>query len=304
MAEICCGVVSEKEASTECEPVTRAARRRRMEIRRFKFVANVAAPLDLGRCKRQKIEAPTSLLESEDFQNSLLGSAAEEQKQADGGVEAEAEQSLNRSSGTPPVKLPATEDICPKFGSTSVCGRRREMEDAVSIHPLFFHRRGQISARFHFFGVYDGHGCSHVAMSCKERLHTLVAEELGNEDTVTEWKAAMERSFSRMGSEVAGGGGDGLLPANCRCEMQTPQCDAVGSTAVIAVVGPDTVVVANCGDSRAVLCRNGNSMPLSSDHKVKILFLSPFLFLKLLETRQLRIVVIQNLPIFDGSDHL
>nr|GMC59097.1 protein phosphatase 2C 37-like [Ipomoea batatas] len=49
--------------------------------------------------------------------------------------------------------------------------------------------------------------------------------------------------------------------------MQTPQCDAVGSTAVVAVVTPESIVVSNCGDSRAVLCRNGVAIPLSIDHK-------------------------------------
>jgi protein phosphatase 2C len=44
---------------------------------------------------------------------------------------------------------------CPRYGTMSVCGRRRDMEDAVSIRPDFIQNR-------HFFGVFDGHGCSHV----------------------------------------------------------------------------------------------------------------------------------------------
>ena len=34
------------------------------------------------------------------------------------------------------------------------------------------------------------------------------------------------------------------------------------------VVGKEEIVVANCGDSRAVLCRGGVAVPLSRDHKV------------------------------------
>ncbi|MEW5307044.1 MAG: hypothetical protein WDW36_009464 [Sanguina aurantia] len=41
----------------------------------------------------------------------------------------------------------------------------------------------------------------------------------------------------------------------------------VGSTAVVALLGPRHVWVANCGDSRAILCRNGLAVPLSLDHK-------------------------------------
>lgn len=43
---------------------------------------------------------------------------------------------------------------------------------------------------------------------------------------------------------------------------------AVGSTAVVAVVCPTHLIVANCGDSRAVLCRGKGALPLSVDHKV------------------------------------
>lgn len=56
-------------------------------------------------------------------------------------------------NGEPPVT-----EISPRYGFTSVCGRRREMEDAVAIHPSFSSRKNSQ----HYFGVYDGHGCSHV----------------------------------------------------------------------------------------------------------------------------------------------
>ncbi|KAL5973450.1 hypothetical protein ACLOJK_030100 [Asimina triloba] len=105
-------------------------------------------------------------------------------------------------------------------------------------------------------------------MSCKEKMHEILAEELGNKEESVEWKETMERSFLRMDKEVAvDGRNSAATTANCRCELQMPQCDAVGSTAVVAVVTPDEIVVANCGDSRAVLCRNGKPVSLSSDHK-------------------------------------
>jgi protein phosphatase 2C len=43
----------------------------------------------------------------------------------------------------------------------------------------------------------------------------------------------------------------------------------VGSTAVVALVSANQVVVANCGDSRAVLCRGGEPVALSRDHKAE-----------------------------------
>ncbi|XP_077232788.1 putative protein phosphatase 2C 24 [Tasmannia lanceolata] len=218
MAEICCGSVTESKES-------RAARRRRIEIRRLKLMATgaILMPDSFSR-KKQKINSE---------------------------CKNETKSNLNSSSSSLSLEW------CPKFGVTSVCGRRRDMEDSVAIHPLFFH------FNLHYFGVYDGHGCSHVAISCKNRLHEVIGEEIrGGEDRI-EWKKVMERSFFRMDNEVIGGGTT-TLSANCRCELQAPQC---GSTAVVAVLSPKKIVVANCGDSRAVLCRKGKPVPLSADHK-------------------------------------
>ena len=103
---------------------------------------------------------------------------------------------------------------------------------------------------------------------CRERLHKLVQEQLSSDmEDEEEWNTTMERSFTRMDKEVVSWG-DSVVTANCKCDLQTPACDSVGSTAVVSVITPDKIVVANCGDSRAVLCRNGKPVPLSTDHKV------------------------------------
>ncbi|KAF8104058.1 hypothetical protein N665_0181s0078 [Sinapis alba] len=173
----------------------------------------------------------------------------------------------SESSSVIPYKKTVREaDARPRYGVASVCGRRREMEDAVAIHPCFVRKQTEFSrARWHYFGVYDGHGCSHVASRCKERLHELVQEEAMS-DKNEEWKKMMERSFTRMDKEAVRWE-ETVMSANCKCELQTPNCDAVGSTAVVSVITPEKIIVANCGDSRAVLCRNGKPVPLSTDHK-------------------------------------
>ena len=61
--------------------------------------------------------------------------------------------SITNSSKSESVKL---EEESPKFGMTSVRGRKRDMEDAISIHASFTTKNTS------FFGVFDGHGCSHV----------------------------------------------------------------------------------------------------------------------------------------------
>lgn len=45
----------------------------------------------------------------------------------------------------------------------------------------------------------------------------------------------------------------------------------VGSTAVVAVTSSH-VIVTNCGDSRAVLSRGKQAIPLSIDHKVRLYY--------------------------------
>lgn len=111
-------------------------------------------------------------------------------------------------------------------------------------------------------------------------MHELIKEELAvvNEEggsAPAEWRAAMERSFRKMDEEaIAWNEGVAAVHERCRCELQSPECEAVGSTAVVAIVTPDKIIVANCGDSRAVLSRKGKAIPLSSDHKVGITLIS------------------------------
>lgn len=82
------------------------------------------------------------------------------------------------------------------------------------------------------------------------------------------WTEVMKQSFHRMDGEAVNWSGQGRVPT-CRCQQgRLARSEHVGSTAVVAVVDPMRIIVANCGDSRAVLSRNGAPFPLSLDHKV------------------------------------
>ncbi|KAK8945616.1 Protein phosphatase 2C 37 [Platanthera guangdongensis] len=283
MAEICCGMVAGGEpAGTEttadiCDITSRAARRRRIAIRRFKLVAGVdlEAEEPESERKRKMIELGAPIMELPDLQKDVsigtVESTGGEIVEKIAAFSCSAVSDDSRSAAKEKAAAASTfSNECPLYGVMSVCGRRRDMEDSISVHPDMLQHTSQTKGIYHFFAVFDGHGCSHVAVSCKERMHDIVSEELNQLSktpaTILEWKKLMDRSFFRMDAEAASWRGGSEIPT-CRCEFQTPKCDHVGSTAVVSVIFKQHIVVANCGDSRAVLCRNGTPVPLSDDHK-------------------------------------
>lgn len=200
-------------------------------------------------------------------------------------------------------------DCVPLWGFRSVCGRRPEMEDAVATVPRLLKIPLQMligdrvidgvttpSSHLtgHFFGVYDGHGGSQVYISlltsnrtvvleiqymiffcfvkvanyCRDRLHSALTEELeiimtnldnGNNNCEEQWRRAFTKCFIKVDDEIGG-----------KASLEPLAPETVGSTAVVAIVCSSHIIVANCGDSRAVLYRGKESMALSVDHKVII----------------------------------
>ncbi|KAG4999171.1 hypothetical protein AAZX31_08G033700 [Glycine max] len=157
------------------------------------------------------------------------------------------------------------------WGHTSVIGRRKEMEDAIAVIPGFMSRTcdrvggctapgsrssGEI-APLHFFGVYDGHGGSQVAKFCAKRMHDVIAEEWDREmggaaEWQRRWEAVFANSFERTDNEILS---DAVAP------------EMVGSTASVVVLSGCQIITSNCGDSRVVLCRRTQTIPLTVDQK-------------------------------------
>lgn len=169
-------MVNESETSTPCELSSREARRRRMEIRRFKFVT--ASEKENGQPKRAKLEVYTTS-RSRDCDYPLENSASSEnEKQAIIEVEngkPETKEILIPSHCLSSIVLP---ESYPKYGVASVCGRRRDMEDAVAVHPSFFGQKYETTTEeLHYFGVYDGHGCSHVFIYIKHIFMNFLVEK-------------------------------------------------------------------------------------------------------------------------------
>ncbi|XP_014496129.1 protein phosphatase 2C 37 isoform X2 [Vigna radiata var. radiata] len=258
MAGICCRVVGKGDTPTPLETTSRPSTRRAMDIVPLKYMADMAVP-DSSR-KRPKLDLNDTDNQLQTDRESSGTKVMKKDSQFLNNDQDDDDDDVSDTKSLTDEDDDSEDEECPKYGVTSVCGRRRDMEDSVSLRP-FFSLEG-----FHYFAVFDGHGCSHVATMCKERLHEIVNEEILDGDESIQWGSVMHNGFARMDEEVFRRS-QGNQTFNCRCELQTPHCDAVGSTAIIAILTPDKIVVSNCGDSRAVLCRAGVAIPLSSDHK-------------------------------------
>uniref|UniRef100_A0A8R7VH16 protein-serine/threonine phosphatase n=1 Tax=Triticum urartu TaxID=4572 RepID=A0A8R7VH16_TRIUA len=109
-----------------------------------------------------------------------------------------------------------------------------------------------------------------VSALCSDQMHVILAEGLARVATAYRmehpendeeaerraWEAALKRSFEQTDTLGMGLSESGL--------------PIMGSTAVVALLVRGSILMANCGDSRAVLCRAGNALhalPLSQDHK-------------------------------------
>ncbi|KAE7999080.1 hypothetical protein FH972_003561 [Carpinus fangiana] len=198
------------------------------------------------------------------------------------------EKSVSKGGGRSVFEL----DCIPLWGSVSICGKRPEMEDAIAAVPRFMKipikmligdrvidgmNQSLTHVTSHFFAVYDGHGGSQVANYCRERIHLALAEEIGvTKDNLNngrmeanlelQWEKAFTSCFHKVDDEI--GGNVGRSDNGSNGDASEPVApETVGSTAVVALICSSHIIVANCGDSRAVLCRSKEAMALSIDHK-------------------------------------
>ena len=113
--------------------------------------------------------------------------------------------------------------------------------------------------------MYDGHGGCQAAHHCAQRLHRNLLKQVGG----------ARFCCSAPGADDLGGGEpDGLTEALVRAYLATDEELAgseacTGTTAVAALVQPTHILVANTGDSRAVLLRGAQAVALSDDHKAE-----------------------------------
>uniref|UniRef100_A0ACD5WZ04 Uncharacterized protein n=1 Tax=Avena sativa TaxID=4498 RepID=A0ACD5WZ04_AVESA len=247
------------------DPAAECRLRRRRRLAPFRHVASTSAGSD---------ESAAAGAGGEEKAQNTPPSSDSSEEESDGSAAA-----INVASAV--AGLPAATDagataVWPvAFGSVALAGRLREMEDTVSLHPSFCVWAD--GSPMHFFAVFDGHGGPHVATLCREQMHAILATELAaaaehylaHRDEERSWRTALSRSFARVDALAPDACACGrATAAECACPLSSGQRGAiVGSTAVVALLVRDRLVVANCGDSRAVLCRGAHAVPLSEDQK-------------------------------------
>jgi protein phosphatase 2C len=126
-------------------------------------------------------------------------------------------------------------------------GGREYMEDRMAILPPTRSQPIGICA------VFDGHNGHEVAQICSETMPAHLIRQAGDSLKADSPDAptSIAKSFSFMDDEVRRKG----------------VADNVGSTACVALIGPQMIWVANAGDSRAVLRTAHGVLDLSKDHK-------------------------------------
>ncbi|CAK9179096.1 unnamed protein product [Ilex paraguariensis] len=122
------------------------------------------------------------------------------------------------------------------YGYASSPGKRASMED-------FYETRidgvdGEIVG---LFGVFDGHGGARAAEYVKQNLFSNL---IRHPKFISDTKLAIADAYSHTDSEFL--------------KSDNSQNRDAGSTASTAILVGDRLLVANVGDSRAVICRGGN----------------------------------------------
>jgi len=130
-----------------------------------------------------------------------------------------------------------------KYGLAEQAGRANQDRSAI-----------EITDNYAFFGVFDGHGGRDAGHKVAEYASKSLWKncDLTGPVQIGEIKKALRKGFLKTDKDLESSGIDARM---------------VGSTATVAVIRENMLVVASVGDSRAVLSRNGTAIALSEDHK-------------------------------------
>ncbi|KAK5824374.1 hypothetical protein PVK06_019145 [Gossypium arboreum] len=141
-----------------------------------------------------------------------------------------------------------------RSGEWSDIGGRPYMEDAhICIADLAKNFGCDLVSEeaISFYGVFDGHGGKDASHFVRDHLPRVIVEDV---DFPLELEKAVTRSFMET---------DAAFAKSCSLESSL----ASGTTVLTAMIFGRSLLVANAGDSRAVLSWHGRAIEMSKDHR-------------------------------------
>lgn len=136
------------------------------------------------------------------------------------------------------------------------------MEDAILYDRL--------DKEVYVFGVFDGHGGAEVAQFCGNHIAVMIKENPFYE--AKQYGKALVDVFMKLDEMLDSEQGEKQLRQITIENGMQPfsegkVADSVGCTANVALIVGNRLIVANAGDSRSAMSRNGKVIQLSKDHK-------------------------------------
>lgn len=130
------------------------------------------------------------------------------------------------------------------YGLAESQGRRPSMEDAHCIHVPFL-PGNQNSA---LFAIFDGHGGQKIAQYCADNIGQTLKNITGSIES------KLNKGLVQLDKNLA------IISFGANVQSS-------GTCAILALFEGKDLYIANIGDSRAVLSKNGRAISLSTDHK-------------------------------------
>ncbi|GFQ79918.1 protein phosphatase 1L [Trichonephila clavata] len=137
----------------------------------------------------------------------------------------------------------------------AIKGRRPKMEDRFSVTK---DKESGIS----LYGIFDGHGGEFAAEFVEKHLFKELLKKLQAAVQDKSKEENLTKEFVRLLTNE-------ILDVDMELLVKVKAAKNVaGTTALVAIVYKNLLIVANVGDSRGVICDSkGNTVPLSFDHK-------------------------------------
>ncbi|XP_029923593.1 protein phosphatase, Mg2+/Mn2+ dependent, 1Na (putative) [Myripristis murdjan] len=138
------------------------------------------------------------------------------------------------------------------YAVASMQGWRAQMEDAHTCMPQL----GGELAQWGYFAVFDGHAGTTVAQYCSKNLLDQILSTGGvkADEDPEQVKEAIRQGFLDIDRHM-------------HKRARRDSWDRSGSTAAATLLSPRHIYFINCGDSRTFLCRNGQVVFYTEDHK-------------------------------------